>query len=325
MNRRQFIAGSAGTALLPLTARADGQQMPLIGLLEAGGPSSYDLSGFRSGLQDTGYVEGRNLAVEYRWADDHLDRLPELALELVRLQVRVIATIASGFAARAAKKATSTIPIVFGFGVDPVQYGMVASLKRPGGNVTGITSRASELIGKQLGLLRELAPQATHVAVLMNSTSVQRESFMKDAQAAASNLGETLQLIAVANGDEIDWAFSRMAEDKRIQAVLISNDPLFIGERARLVQLAARYALPAVYPFREMAAAGGLLSYGPDISARDREAGRYVGRILNGESPADLPVQQMSKFELVVNLKAAKALGLDVSSSMQLLADEVIE
>lgn len=325
MRRREFIVGASAAILSPLAAPAQAQQMPVIGVLAAGGPSSYDLSGFRSGLQDLGYTEAQNLAVEYRWADGHLDRLPGLAADLVRLQVRVVAVVASGFAARAAKGATSTIPIVFGFGLDPVQQGLVASLKRPGGNITGVTSRASELIGKQLALLRELVPRATHIGVLMNSTTVQRESFMNDAQSAASSLGETLEVVDVANGEEIDAAFTRITGDKRVQALLISNDPLFIEQRTRLARLAARFAMPAVYPFREMAEAGGLLSYGPDISARDREAGRYVGRILNGESPAELPVQQMSKFELVVNLKAAKALGLTVSSSLQLLADEVIE
>lgn len=326
MKRREFITLLGGAAAgWPLAASAQQPERPVIGLLLIGTPSSYDLSGFRQGLKDAGYVEGQNLAIEYRFANDDPARLPELASDLVRRQVRVIATVANGLAARAAKDATNTIPIVFGYGIDPVKQGLVASLNRPGGNVTGVISLANELFGKQLGILHELLPQTVHIGVLANPKSATHESIVKDTQAAASAIGQTIEILDAGTSGEIDAAFVRFGDEKRAQGLLVTNDPFFLARRVQLAILAARYAVPAIYPFREMVDAGGLLSYGPNLADRDRQAALYVGRILKGENPADLPVQQMSKFELVINLKTAKALGLSVPNSMQLLADEVIE
>ena len=326
MQRREFITFLGGAvAGWPFAARAQQPERPVIGLLQIGTPSSYDLSGFRQGLKDAGYVEGQNLVVEYRFANDDPARLPELASDLVRRQVRVIATVASGLAARAAKDVTNTIPIVFGYGLDPVKQGLVASLNRPGGNVTGVISLANVLFGKQLGILHELLPQATHFGVLANPKSAVHESIVNDTQAAASAIGQTVEILDAGTSDELDAVFVRLADEKRAQGLLVTNDPFFIARRIQLAILAARYTMPTIYPFREMAEAGGLMSYGPNLADRDRQAALYVGRILKGENPADLPVQQMSKFELVINLKTAKALGLSVPNSMQLLADVMIE
>jgi len=293
--------------------------------MAAGAPSSYDLSGYRQGLKDAGFVEGKNLLIEYRWGNDDPALMSAQADDLVRRRVQVIVAAASGLVAHAAQKATGTIPIVFGFGIDPVQQGLVTSLNHPGGNVTGVTSRASELFGKQISLFHELVPQATRVGVLANSVSVQLAAVTHDSQSAASALGLSADILTVATAADIDGLFARLAAEKRIEGLIVSNDPLFIAQRVQLATLAAQHALPAIYPFREMAVAGGLMSYGPNLAERDREAGRYVGRILRGEKPGDLPVEQMSKFALVINMKAARALGLPVSNSLQLLADEVIE
>jgi putative ABC transport system substrate-binding protein len=326
MRRRDFIALVGGAAAAwPLAARAQQPAVPVIGLLQIGTPSGYDLSGFRQGLKDGGFVEAQNLAIEYRFANDDPTHLPELASDLVRRQVRVIAVIASGLAARAAKDATNTIPIVFGHGVDPVKLGLVASLNRPGGNVTGIISLANELYGKQLGILHELLPQATHFAVLANPKGTIHETIVKDTQAAASAIGLTIEILDAGTSGDIDAVFMHLGDEKRAKGLLVTNDPFYIAQRVQLAILAARYAVPAIYPFSAMAEAGGLLSYGPNLAERDRQTGLYVGRILKGENPADLPVQQMSKFELVINMKTAKALGLSVPNSMQLLADDVIE
>jgi putative ABC transport system substrate-binding protein len=326
MKRRDFITLLGGAAAAwPLAARAQQPAMPVIGLLQSGAPSSYNLSGFHLGLKDAGYVEGQNLAIEYRWANDDPGRLPELAADLVRRQVRVIVAIASALSAEAAKAATSTIPIVFGIGGDPVQLGLVASLNRPGGNVTGINSLAVELVGKRLGILHELLPQAAHFGLLGNPKSAVHESVVKDARAAALAIGRTIEVLNASTSREIDAVFARLADEKRVHGLLVSNDPFLFAQRVPLAILAARYAVPAIYPFREQADAGGLLSYGPSLANRDREVGHYVSRILNGGRPADLPVQQESKFELVINLRTARLLGLTVSNSMQLLADEVIE
>jgi putative ABC transport system substrate-binding protein len=325
MKRREFITLLGGAAAWPIATLAQQPERPVIGLLLVGTPSSYNLSGFRQGLKDAGYVEGQNLAIEYRFANDDLTRLPELASDLVRRQVRVIVAVASGLAVRAAKDATNTVPIVFGYGADPVKQGLVASLNRPGGNITGIISLANELYGKQLGIFHELLPQAAHFGILANPKSAIHESIVKDTQAAASTIGQTVEIVDAGTSEEIDAAFARLSNEKRAQGLLVTNDPFFIAQRVQLAILAARYSVPAIYPFREMVDAGGLLSYGPNLADRDRQAALYVGRILRGENPAELPVQQMSKFELVINLKTAKALGLSVPNSMQLLADEVIE
>ena len=327
MKRREFITllGGAAGASWPLAARAQQPAMPVIGLLQIGPPGSWDFTGFRQGLKELGYFEGQNLAVEYRWANGDPDRLRELAADLSNRPVRVIVSLGSTLSARAAKAATNTIPVAFGLGSDPVQEGLVASVNRPGGNVTGVTSQSGALFGKQFGILHDLLPQAAHFAVLSNLQSPLHEAVVKETQAVASVIGVTVEVLTAHTSKEIAAVFSRLANEKNIQGLLVSNDPLFISERVQLAILAARFAVPAIYPFREQAEAGGLLSYGPDLVDRDRQVGRYVGRILNGEKPADLPVQQESKFEFVINLKTANALGLTISSAMQLLADRVIE
>jgi len=245
--------------------------------------------------------------------------------DLVRHQVRVIATVGSALTARAAKDATNAIPIVFGFGADPVKLGLVTSLNRPGGNVTGVISLSNELFGKQLGMLHDLLPQALRFGVLTTPRSVNNETIVRDTQAAASRLGLAVEILDVSDSADIDAAFLRVHDENRLQGLLVTNDPLFIARRVQLAILAARFALPTIYPFRPQIEAGGLLSYGPDLADRDRESGRYVGRILNGENPANLPVEQVNKFELVINVATAKALGLTFPSSMQSLADSVIE
>jgi putative ABC transport system substrate-binding protein len=326
IGRRQFISALGGAAAAwPLAARAQQPATPVIGLFQIGTPSSYDLSGFRQGLKEAGYVEGQNLAIEYRFANDELTRLPELASDLVRRQVRVIATVGNAFTARAAKDATSTIPIVFGFGVDPVKLGLVASLNRPGGNITGIISLTNELFGKQLGILHELLPQADQFGILANPRTLIHDTIVKETQAAASAIGRTIEILDVGSSGEIDAVFERLGETKREQGLLVTNDPIFIARRVQIAILAARYAVPAIYLFRENVEAGGLLSYGPNLADRDRQAALYVGRILKGESPADLPVQQMSKFELLINLSTARALKLGVPPTLLARADEVIE
>jgi putative ABC transport system substrate-binding protein len=325
IRRRSFITLLGGAATWPLTAHAQRPEMPVIGVLQIGAPSSWDFTGFRQGLKDAGYVEGQNLAIEARWANDDPDRLPDLAVDLVRRRARVIVAFGSLPAARAAKAATDTIPIVFGYGGDPVQQGLVASLNRPGGNVTGMTSLSGELVGKRLGMLHELLPQASHFGVLIDPKAPAHELFVKDAQAAASAIGGTIEVLTASSSGEIGAVFARIANEKRVQGLLVANSPFFIAARVQLSVLAARYTVPAIYPFREQAEAGGLLSYGPDLADRDRQVGRYAGRILKGEKPADLPVQQESKFELVINLLTAKTIGLTIPTPIQSLADKVIE
>jgi putative ABC transport system substrate-binding protein len=326
LHRREFITLLGSAAAWPLVAWAQRTEMPVIGLLQSGPPSSWDFTGFRQGLKDTGYVEGPNLRVEYQWANDDPGRLPELAADLVHRRVRVIVTLGSNVAARAAKAATDTIPIVFGFGFDPVQQGLVASLNRPGGNVTGMTSLGNALVGKQLGMLHELLPQASHFGVLSDpKAGPAHELTIKDAQDAASAIGGSIDVLTASTSREIDAAFARIANEKRVQGLLVGSRSFLLAARVQLAILAARYVVPAIYPFREAAEAGGLLSYGPNLVDRDREVGRYVGRILKGEKPADLPVMQPTQFELVVNLKTARALGLTVPPTLLALANEVIE
>ena len=325
IGRREFIAGLGGAAAWSLEAPAQQPAMPVVGLLQTGAPSTWNFTGFRQGLKDMGYLEGQNLMIEFRWADNDLDRLPELASDLVHRQVRVIVALPGNAAVRAAKAVTNTIPIVFGFGSDPVQQGLVASLNRPGGNVTGMTSLSNELFGKQLGMLHELLPQASHFGFLSNPKTPVHELAVKDVQAAASAMGGTIEVLTASTSGEIDTVFARLVNEKRVQGLLVSNDPLFLVARVQLAILAARFAVPAIYPFREQAEAGGLLNYGPDLADRDRQVGRYVGRILKGEKPADLPVLRQTKFELVINLKTAKALGLTIPETLLATADEVIQ
>jgi putative tryptophan/tyrosine transport system substrate-binding protein len=324
MRRRQFITLLGGAAW-PLAARAQQPTMPVIGLLVLGTPGAYSFSGFRRGLTEEGYQEGQNLAIEYRFANDDPHRLAQLAGDMVRARVRVIVALASALSIQAAKAATETIPIVFGYGGDPVQQGFVASLNRPGGNLTGMTSLSNELVGKRLEILHELLPSADHFGLISNPKNLLHDLVVKDMQAAASAIGGTVAVSTASTIGEVDAAFARLHEEKRVQGLVISADPFFFARRVQIAILSAHHAVPVIYPFREQVEAGGLLSYGPDLAERDRQVGHYVGRVLKGEKPVDLPVLQPSKFELIINLSTAKVLGLTISNAMQLRADEVIE
>jgi putative tryptophan/tyrosine transport system substrate-binding protein len=327
IGRRKFLATLLGGAAAswPLAARAQQSAMPVIGYLSTGSPESdgFRLNAFRRGLNETGYVEGQNVAIEYRWAQAQYDRLSALAADLVRRQVTVIYAMGtpSGFAA---KQATTTIPIVFNLGVDPVTFGLVASLNRPGSNATGIALLNVELMGKRLELLRELVPTVASIALLVNPTSANTEPETRDAGEATRTLGLQLNVLNVTNESEIDIAFATLAR-QRASALVISTDTFFTNRRDQLVALAARHGVPAIYAYREFALAGGLMSYGTNVTDSHRQAGVYTGRILKGEKPADLPVQQITKVELIINLKTAKALGLTVPLPLSGRADEVIE
>jgi putative ABC transport system substrate-binding protein len=309
----------------PLAARAQ-QPMRVVGFLNSASPRNYEsnVNAFREGLADAGYVEGQNVAIEYRWAESRLDRLPAFAADLVRRQVSVIAACGSPTAALAAKSATESIPIVFETGADPVQIGLVASLNHPGGNITGFTNVSSELAAKRVGLLRELVPSATSIAVLVNPTRPGADAQSAQIHEAARAIGLPLHIIKAASEHDLDSAFSSLAQLK-IGGLVITADALFTDRRHQIIALAKLHAVPTIYEFRHFVVAGGLFSYGPDPGAAYRQAGNLVGRILKGERPGDLPVMQPSKFELVINMKTAKALGIEVPNSMQLLADEVIE
>jgi len=282
------------------------------------------LAGFREGLIEAGYVERRNVTIEYRWAEDHYDRLSALAADLVRRQVAVIAVAGGTVTALAAKAATTSIPIVFAVGGDPVSSGLVASLSRPGGNITGVTQLANLLIVKRLEVVRELVPRAEIVGFLLNPGNPNSERRAIDAREAARSIGQQVRVLLASNESQIDAMFAMMTRE-RIGALVVQNDPLFNSSRERLVALTARHAVPAIYEWREIVEAGGLASYGASPTEMYRQAGLYVGRILRGEKPADLPVAQPTKFELVINLKTAKALGLTVPDTLLALADEVIE
>ena len=282
------------------------------------------LAAFRKGLSDTGYIEGRNVVIEYRWARNENDRLPELVADLVRRRVAVIAAPGSSAGALAAKAATTTIPIVFSIGLDPVQVGLVASLNRPGGNVTGVNSMSNELVGKRFGLLHELLPAAARVAVLVNPKNATAETQIKDARAAAAAIGLQIEVLTASTDPDIDTAFVRLVQ-WRADALLVGPDALLNNRRVQLATLAARHAVPAIYPFRTDAEAGGLMSYGTSLTDAHRQVGVYVGRILKCENPADLPVVQPTRFELVINLKTAKALGLSIPMSLLTRADQVIQ
>ena len=326
IGRRKFITALSGAAATwPLAARAQQPAMPVIGFLGAAAPGPYApyVTGFLRGLSEFGYVEGRNVVIEYRWAEGKYDRLSTLASDLVRRQVAVI--VATGTPeAFAAKAATSSIPIVFGGGVDPVQVGLVASLNRPGGNVTGVTSMNAAIETKRLGLLHELLPQAKRFALLVNPNSPLAEFDIKDSQASAVLIGREIEILTASTSDEIDAAFSSLVQ-KRADALLIGPDVFFTSRRVQLATLAVRHAMPAIYAFREFADAGGLMSYGTSITDRDRQVGVYAGRILKGEKPAELPVLRTAKFEFVINLQTAKMLGIDVPATLLARADEVIE
>jgi putative tryptophan/tyrosine transport system substrate-binding protein len=328
MRRREFIVflGSAATAW-PLAGQAQRPAMPVIRFLNSASPESFtpQLAGFRQGLNEVGYTEGQNVAIEFRWAKSQYDRLPELAADLVRRQVAVIAATGGGVSAIAAKSATATIPIVFTSGGDPVRMGLVASLNRPGGNVTGVNLFTSTLAAKRLELLHELVPAAKVIAMLVNPANPNSETDTTAVQAAAPAIGVQIVVLEASNGAEVGKAFDALSQYK-IDAILVGADPLFDNSgRDQLIVLTARHAVPAIYDWRDVTVAGGLVSYGSNLAEGYRLAGVYAGRILKGETPADLPVQQPSKFEFVINLKTAKALGLTIPNQMQLLADEVIE
>jgi putative ABC transport system substrate-binding protein len=327
MKRREFITllGSAAAAW-PLAARAQQAAMPVIGFLHGASPVAWadQLRGFHRGLKETGYVEGENVAIEYRWADNQIDQLPALAAELVRRQVSVIVAFASAVAL-AAKAATTTIPIVFYVGVDPVELGLVASLARPGGNLTGINFFVTELTAKRLELLRELVPTATRIAVLVNPANpVNVGSTVRGVETAARAMGLQIQVFNASNGREIDAAFTSLARD-RPDALYVSTDQLFTLRRVQLVQLAARLAVPAIYSGSRYTDIGGLMSYSTSVTDAYRRVGAHTGQILKGAKPADLPVEQSTKFELVINAQTARMLGLEVPSTLLARADEVIE
>ena len=326
MRRRNFVtlAGAASIAW-PFAARAQQKLMPVVGWLSPRSPadSAAVVAGFRQGLGETGYVEGHNLTIEYRWAEGQYDRLPALAVDLVNRKVDVIVAGASP-AALAAKSATTTIPIVFVAVADPVAVGLVASLARPGGNITGFSVMSAELMPKRLELISELLPRAGMIALMVNPKNSNTERMIGDAQEAANAKGVPLSILNAGTDSEIDTTFATLVH-QHARALVIAPDPFFLSRREQLVALAARDAVPAIYEFREFAAAGGLISYGPSLTDIFRQAEAYVGRILAGVRPADLPVQQPARFELVINLKTANALGLTAPPSILARADEVIE
>jgi putative ABC transport system substrate-binding protein len=326
MRRREFIAGLGSAAAWPLAARAQQPAPPVIGFLGAGSLAAWTplLTAFRRGLMQAGFVEGQNVAIEYRWAENQYDRLTVLATDLVRRRVAVIAAIGNTPAAIAAKAATTTIPIVFAVGADPVQYGLVASLNRPGANVTGVSFLTSLLVEKQFELLRELLPNAQVIAVLVNPTNPYAEEETRDVQYAARALGHKIVVLKAGTEGEIDAAFAMMVQH-RVGALHVPGDAFLWTQRDKLTALVERHAMPAIYAQREFVDIGGLMSYGSSVPDASRLAGGYVSRILKGEKPADLPVQQAVKVELVINMRTAKALGLTVPLTLLGRADEVIE
>jgi ABC-type uncharacterized transport system substrate-binding protein len=327
VRRREFITLLGGAAVWPLAARAQQSAVPVIGFLDPRSPEANAdrVGAFRQGLKDTGYVEGENVAIDYRWAENQMDRLPELAAELVRRRVAVIAASGGPDTAFAAKTSTTMIPIVFAVGDDPVRLGLVASLARPGGNLTGINFFVSELAAKRLELLRELLPAATRVAVLVNpAEATLTVSTLKDVEAAARVIGLQMQVLNASTIREIDTAFATVGRE-RPDALFVGTDPFFVSRRVQLAQLTMLHKVPAIYALRQYVEAGGLMSYGASLTDTYRQMGAYAGRLLKGAKPADLPVVQSTKFELVINHQTARMLGLDVPPTLLARADEVIE
>jgi putative tryptophan/tyrosine transport system substrate-binding protein len=327
MRRRDLIkAIAASAAAWPIVARAQQPAMPVVGFLHSASPSPFAraVDAFRQGLNETGYVEGRNVAVEYRWAEGQYERLPVLAADLVRLQVSVIVAIATNGPARAAKAATTSIPIVFVTGGDPVSGGIVPSLNRPAGNVTGVTWVATALVPKQLELLRGSTRNPVLIGALVNPSHSDHDVQLRELQEGGAALGKNIYIVQAATAPDIDTAFVSLVQ-KGADALIVANDPFFISCRDQIVALAARYRIPAMYFTREFTEAGGLMSYGASLIDAARQGGVYTGKILHGAKPADLPVMQSIKFEFVINLKTTKDLGLKIPPMMLALADEVIE
>jgi putative ABC transport system substrate-binding protein len=325
MRRRQFITLLGGAAYWPLAARAQQASMPVVGFLGTTTPEDYAtrVAAFRGGLKEVGYIEGQNVAIEYRWPEGRYDRLPTLAADLVQRQVAVI--VAGGPpAAHAAKAATSTISIVFTSGDDPVGAGLVSSVNRPGANITGVHLFLTELNAKKLGLMRDLLPHVKAMAVLLNPTSQNANPQSKELQTAARALGLQIDIFNASSESEIEAAFATLVQ-QQLGALIVGNDPFFVSRREQIVALAASHSVPVVYDLREYADAGGLMTYGTNLKNAYRQAGVYVGRILNGEKPADLPVLRSTNFEFIINLKAAKALGLTFPPGLLAIADDVIE
>jgi putative ABC transport system substrate-binding protein len=325
--RRKLLAAFGGAAAIwPFAALSQQPKLPVVGFLVSASAQGYEriLGPIREGLKDMGYIEGQSVAIEYRWADYHYDRLPELAIDLVRRQVAVIFTTGSVVSAIAAKSATSTIPIVFANGSDPVRYGLVASLNRPGGNITGVTFYNSGLGPKRIELLREIVPGASVIAVLVNPKNPNAEPDSKEMLEAGRSVGAQVEIVNASTVGELDAAFDKIRQ-LRAHALMVHIDAVFNAAYKQIIALAERHAMPAIYVGPEWPRAGGLISYGTNVDDMDRQAGMYIGRILKGTKPADLPVLQPTKFELVINLKTAKALGLTVPLIMQMTADEVVE
>jgi putative tryptophan/tyrosine transport system substrate-binding protein len=326
MRRRQFITLLGGAAAWPLPARAQQPATTVIGFLSSRSPgeSASVVAAFRQGLIEAAHIENQNVTIEFRWADGQYDRLPALARELIGIHVAVIAATGDAVSALAAMRATTATPIVFVIGGDPVRFGLVTSINRPGGNITGVSLVSSGLGAKRLGLLHELIPNAAVIALLVNPANPNAEPERKDVEQAGHTLGKQIVVLKASSENEFETAFQTLTR-QRAGGLVVATDPFLLSRRDQLVTLAARYAIPTMYQFREFATAGGLMSYGTNITGAYRQAGEYTGRILKGEKPVNLPIFQQTKLELVVNLKAAKALGLSIPPTLLVFADELIE